>query len=72
MFAFGKAPFKGSGANSPTFSPCVAMLPTTTGKGYILLRRDGSIASYGDSPNLGGARGKIANAIGIAGRLKPL
>ncbi len=73
VFAFGKAPYAGSGARAATTSPCVAMLPSTTGKGYALLRRNGDVHAYGDAPYLGNAMGKVANdAIGIAGRLKPL
>ena len=48
------------------------MLPSTTGFGYALLWSDGTVVTYGDAPNLGSARGLIAaNAIGIAGVLKP-
>jgi hypothetical protein len=48
------------------------MLPTTTGGGYVLLRRDGSVWAFGDAPYLGGANPFFGStAIGIAGRLKP-
>jgi hypothetical protein len=73
VFAFGKASFHGSASRYPSFSPCVGMLPTTTGRGYVLLRADGSIWAFGDAPYLGGANGVFrSNAIGIAGRLKPV
>jgi len=73
IFAFGRAPFAGSGANSRSASPYVAMLPSTTGKGYALLLSDGSVLPYGDVPYLGGASGRVAGtALGMAGSLKPL
>ena len=49
------------------------MLPTTTGRGYVLLRADGSVWAFGDAVYLGGANGMLtSSAVGIAGRLKPL
>ena len=72
VFTFGNARFYGSAAGYPSFSPCVGMLPTTTGRGYVLLRADGSIWAFGDSQYLGGANGALtSNAVGIAGTLKP-
>ncbi len=73
LFAFGKAPFEGSGANLRSAAPYVAMLPSTTGKGYVMLRADGGVAAFGDAPSLGdGAGHMFGQAIGIAGKLKPL
>jgi hypothetical protein len=49
------------------------MLPSTTGKGYVMLRQDGGLTVFGDAPDLGDAAGKVfGRAIGIAGRLNPL
>jgi hypothetical protein len=72
IFAFGGAPFKGSGASARTPSPYTAMLPSTTGNGYLMLREDGRIATFGDAPNLGDSGGRVfGRAVGIAGKLKP-
>jgi hypothetical protein len=73
VFSFGRAPFAGSVGASRSPSPYVAMLPSTTGKGYVMLRADGRVAAFGDAPNLGDSGGRVfGQAIGIAGRLKPL
>jgi hypothetical protein len=54
-------------------APVVGMLPSTSGNGYVILRCDGTVQSYGDAPNMGDARGLVGfSAIGIAGKLKPL
>jgi hypothetical protein len=49
------------------------MLQSSTGEGYVLLRKDGDVEAFGDAPNFGGANGKIprSTALGIAGKLKP-
>ena len=73
VFAFGRAPFAGSGANSGSPSPYVAMLPSMTGNGYLALRDNGRVTAFGDAPNLGDGAGRLfGRAIGIAGRLNPI
>ena len=73
VFSFGRAPFVGSGANLRSPSPFVSMLPSTTGKGYLMLRADGRVAAFGDAPSLGDSAGRaFGRAVGIAGRLKPI
>jgi hypothetical protein len=73
VFSFGNAPFRGSGARYSAVAPFVGMLPSTTGNGYVMLRRDGRIISFGDAPNLGDAVGEVlGQAVGIAGKLRPL
>ena len=73
IFAFGRAPFLGSGASPPRSSPCVSIGASTTGRGYALLLADGSVLPYGDVPYLGGAVGRIfGSAVGMAGRFKAL
>jgi hypothetical protein len=73
IFNFGKAPFRGSGADAGTVAPFVDMLASTSGNGYVLLRSDGRVISFGDAPNLGDAVGKVlGQAVGIAGKLRPL
>ncbi len=73
LFSFGSAGYHGSGATAPTTSPYVAMLPSTTGLGYAMLRADGRLSVFGDAPNLGDLSGRVfGNAVGVAGRLKPL
>ncbi len=63
---------RGSGANLNAAN-AVAMLPTTTGNGYVILRSDGRVDGYGDAVNMGGANGLLGgSAIGISGKLKPL
>jgi hypothetical protein len=48
------------------------MLPSTTGNGYLMLRQDGRIVTFGDAPNLGDSGGQVfGRAVGIAGKLKP-
>ena len=44
LFAFGSAPFEGSGATCHSAAPYVAMLPSTTGKGYVMLRGRRSVS----------------------------
>jgi hypothetical protein len=73
IFAFGAAPFAGSAASTPSPAPFVSMLPSTTGLGYMMLRSDGRVAAFGDAPDLGDSAGRVlGQAVGIAGRLKPL
>ena len=49
------------------------MLPSTTGKGYVILRSDGRVSAFGDAPDLGDAAGQVfGRVIGMAGKLKPL
>jgi hypothetical protein len=73
VFSFGNARFRGSWAGARTTALCIGMLASTTGNGYVMLRRDGSIAAFGDAPNLGNAYGRVSGgAIGIAGFLKPV
>ncbi len=72
MFSFGAAQFFGSGASYSLRGPVVGMVPTTTGNGYVLLVRDGGVLAFGDAPFLGSAAGRVLEAVGIAGRLKPV
>jgi hypothetical protein len=71
VFSFGAAQFFGSGASYSLRGPVVGMVPTTTGNGYALLVRDGGVLAFGDAPFLGSAAGRVTEAVGIAGRLKP-
>jgi hypothetical protein len=73
VFAYGKAGFMGSWAYLNSHSPVIAVLPTTTGNGYAMLRRDGSVGVFGDAPNLGTGVGLVGgDAVGIVGKFKPL
>jgi hypothetical protein len=72
IFAFGKAKYRGSGSELRVPGPYVGMVPTTTGRGYALLARDGNILSFGDAPAMGSAKGRVFEAVGVAGKLVPL
>lgn len=69
VFAFGAAPFVGSAAPFGLGSPIVSIMPTLTGRGYMLLARDGGVYTFGDAPFFGSASGRLAEAVGLAGRL---
>jgi hypothetical protein len=71
VFAFGAARFHGSAANAGLRSPVIGILPTTTGAGYMLLARDGRVYPFGDAPYYGDAGGRVGEAVGFAGRLRP-
>jgi hypothetical protein len=71
VFAFGAAPFLGSAAAFGIKAPIVSIMATTTGNGYMLLARDGGLFAFGDAPFFGSAAGRLTEAVGLAGRLRP-
>ena len=53
LFSFGDAGFFGSLPGSKIASPAVAMRPTRTGGGYLIVAATGAVVNYGDAPVLG-------------------
>ena len=50
VFAYGDAPFYGSGTDLHLDQPVVGMAATPDGKGYWLVAADGGVFAYGDAP----------------------
>lgn len=67
VFAFGDAPFLGSGAELQLQAPLVGITPTFTGRGYWLVAADGGVFAFGDARFAGSLAGRrlAAPAVGI-------
>jgi calcineurin-like phosphoesterase family protein len=50
IFAYGKAPFKGSTGAVSLAQPIIAIAETPSGNGYWLVASDGGIFAFGDAP----------------------
>jgi hypothetical protein len=65
VFAY-NAPFFGALPGSGEPGPAVAMVPTSTGQGYLVATAGGAIVRFGDAPSLGSVRSAVP---GYAGRV---
>jgi hypothetical protein len=63
VFCFGDAQFYGSIGGQDPRAPVGGILPTASGRGYLLWGRDGSTYPFGDAPTLGSYRDLPAAAI---------
>ena len=70
VFCFGDAAYFGSGPGRGLRVPAVAVAPTTSGRGYMILAADGNVLPFGDAQSYGSALG-AGPVSGFAGRLLP-
>lgn len=68
---FGDAQWHGAPDASRLRAPVVDMAASSTGMGYSLLTGAGGVYSFGDAPYFGGSSGRLADAVGFAGRFVP-
>jgi peptidoglycan hydrolase-like protein with peptidoglycan-binding domain len=60
VFTFGNAHFRGSTGGMHVGSPVVGIAGTSTGGGYWLATRNGSVYNFGDAQKLGGAKSRLS------------
>jgi hypothetical protein len=73
VFCFGDAPFEGSLPGVGAQGGGVALLPTRSGLGYLIVTSDGRAVNFGDAPQFGDVADVVAHYSGhlVGGALVP-